>query len=58
MKIPVCLMTQEELNEYLERLVEAAFREGMLWEKCGADKFCSFEQAVNSAKNSIVYEGV
>ena len=51
-------MTQEELNQYLEKVVESAFREGMLWEKCGGEKFCSLTYAINSAKNSIVYEGV
>ena len=58
MKILVNSMTQEELNQYLERVVESAFREGMLWERCGGEKFCSLTYAINSAKNSIVYEGV
>ena len=58
MKILVNSMTQEELNQYLERMVEGAFREGMLWEKCGGEKFCSLTDAINSAKNSIIYDGL
>lgn len=57
MKVLVNSMTQEELNQYLEKLVESSFREGVLWEKCGGEKFCSLGDAINSAKNSIVYDG-
>lgn len=58
MKVLVNSMTQEEFNMYLERIVESAFREGVLWSRCGGESFCSIGDAINSAKNSIVYEGM
>lgn len=58
MKVLVNSMTQEELNKYLERVVESAFREGVLWVRCGGENLCSIGDAINSAKNSIVYDGM
>ena len=58
MKVLVNSMTQEELNKYLEQVVEAAFREGMLWARCGGEIFCSLGDAIDSAKNSIIYDGM
>ena len=58
MKVLVSSMTQDELNRYLEHVIEAAFREGMLWARCGGEIFCSLGDAINSAKNSIVYDGM
>ena len=55
MKVLVNSMTQEEFNKHLEHIVESAFREGMLWEKCGGEKFCSLTDAIESAKNNIIY---
>lgn len=39
MKVLVNSMTQDELNRYLEYVVESAFREGMLWARCGGRNF-------------------
>lgn len=58
MKVPVNTMTQDELNAYLERVVKSAFMEGVLWMKCGGEKLNSMEDAIASAQNSIVYEGL
>ncbi len=58
MKVMVNSMTQEELNQYLERVVESAFREGALWVRCGGESLCSINDAINNAKNSIVYDGM
>jgi hypothetical protein len=58
MRVLISSMTQEEVNRYLERVVEAAFHEGMLWQQCGGENFCSFCDAINSAKNNIVYCGM
>lgn len=57
MKINVNQLTQEEFNSYLERIVECAFREGVLWQKCGGEDFSSMTDAIESAKNNIVYDG-
>lgn len=57
MKIAVNQLTQEQFNSYLERIVECAFREGALWQKCGVENFSSMVDAIESAKNSIVYDG-
>lgn len=56
MKILVSSMTQEELNQYLERVVECAFREGVMWTECGQD-ICSLLEAIKFAQNNIVYDG-
>ena len=56
MKVPVNTMTQSELNAYLERIVKSAFLEGVLWMKCGGENLNSMEDAITSAKNSIIYE--
>lgn len=58
MKVLVNSMTQEEFNQYLEHIVESAFREGVLWARCGGEIFCSIGDAINSAKNNIVYDGM
>ena len=58
MKVLVSSMTQEELNRYLEHVVEAAFREGILWARCGGEIFCPLGDAINSAKNTIVYDNM
>ena len=58
MKVLVNSITQEEFNKHLEHIVESAFREGMLWEKCGGEKFCSLTDAIESAKNNIIYNGL
>ena len=58
MKVTVNSFSQNEFDKYLERLVESAFREGVLWEKCGGEKFCSLSDAIKSAQSSIVYDGL
>lgn len=58
MKVPVNTMTQDELNAYLERVVKSAFLEGVLWMKSGGENLISMEDAITSAKNSIIYEGL
>ena len=58
MKVLVNSMTQEEFNKHLEHIVESAFREGVLWVRCGGENLCSIGDAVNSAKNSIIYDGM
>ena len=58
MKVSVNSLSQDEFNEYLERLVEFAFREGALWEKCGGENFCPLGDAIKSAQNSIVHDGL
>lgn len=58
MKVLVNSMTQEELNRYLEHIIEAAFREGVLWARCGGEEFCSIGDAINSAQNNIVYNSL
>ena len=58
MKVSVNSLSQDEFNEYLERLVEFAFREGALWEKCGGERFCPLSDAIKSAQSSIVYDGL
>lgn len=58
MKVPVNAMTQDELNTYLERVVKSAFMEGVLWMKCGGENLNSMEEAIASAQNSIIYEGL
>lgn len=58
MKVPVNSFSQNEFDKYLERLVEFAFREGVLWEKCGGENFCSLSDAIKSAQNSIVRDGL
>lgn len=57
MKVNVNQLTQEEFNNYLERIVECAFREGVLWQKCGGEEFSSMVDAIESAKNNIVHDG-
>lgn len=57
MKINVNQLAQEEFNSYLERIVECAFREGALWQKCGGEDFSSMTDAIESAKNNIVHDG-
>ena len=57
MKINVNQLTQEQFNMVLERIVECAFREGALWEKCGGEEITSMKIAIESAKNNIVYDG-
>lgn len=57
MKILVNSMTQEEFNQYLMRVVECAFREGMLWEKCGGEDFVPLLDAIKSSQLNIVVEG-
>lgn len=56
MKVPVNTMNQSELNAYLEQVVKSAFLEGVLWMKCGGENLNSMEDAITSAKNSIIYE--
>lgn len=58
MKVPVNTMTQAELNAYLERMVKSAFLEGVLWMKCGGENLSPMEDAIASAKNSIIYDGL
>ena len=58
MKVLVNSLTQEEFNMYLERIVEYAFREGMLWTRCGGEIFSSLGDAIESAKNNIIYDGM
>ena len=58
MKVPVNTMTQDELNTYLERVVKSAFLEGVLWMKCGGKNLSTMEDAIASAKNSIIYDGL
>lgn len=58
MKVLVNSMTQDELNRYLEYVVESAFREGMLWARCGGEIFSSLGDAIESAKNNIIYDGL
>ena len=50
-------MTQEEFNQYLMRVVECAFREGMLYEKCGGENFVPLLDAIKSSQLNIVVEG-
>ena len=57
MKINVNQLTQDEFNNYLERIVECAFREGVLWQKCGGEDFSSMTNAIENAKNSIILDG-
>lgn len=57
-KVPVNTMTQAELNSYLERIVKSAFLEGVLWMKCGGENLSPMEDAIASAKNSIIYDGM
>lgn len=57
MRVPVNSMTQDEFNKYLERVVECAFREGMLWAQCGGEKVISLSNAIRSAQLNIVYDG-
>lgn len=57
MKVTVNSMTQDELNQYLMRVVECAFREGMLYEKCGGENFVSLSDAIKSSQLNIVVEG-
>lgn len=57
MKINVNQLTQDEFNSYLERIVECAFREGVLWQKCGGEDFSSMTKAIENAKNSIILDG-
>lgn len=57
MRVPVSSMTQNEFEQYLMRIVECAFREGMLWEKCGGEKFMSLSDAIKSSQMNIVVEG-
>ena len=60
MKIPISTMTQEELDAYLMRVVECAFREGILYEKCKACKDNIFvpplQDAIKSCQMNIVVE--
>jgi hypothetical protein len=56
MKILVNSLTQEELNLYLERIIESAFREGALWARCGGECFSSIGDAIHSAQNNLIYE--
>lgn len=58
MKIPVNSMTQDEFDKYLEHIVEYSFREGVLWARCGGEIFCSIGDAIESAKNNIIYDGL
>ena len=57
MKVSINSMTQEEFNQYLMRVVECAFREGMLWEKCGGEDFVPLLDAIKSSQLNIVVEG-
>ena len=58
MKVLVNSMTQEEFNKHLEHIVESAFREGVLWARCGGEIFSSLGDAIESAKNNIIYDGL
>ena len=57
MKVLINSMTQEEFNQYLMRVVECAFREGMLWEKCGGENFIPLSDAIKSSQLNIIVEG-
>ena len=57
MKVLINSITQEEFNQYLMRVVECAFREGMLWEKCGGENFMPLSDAIKSSQLNIVVEG-
>jgi hypothetical protein len=52
----ILIRTQQELNQYLERVVECAFREGMMYAECGQD-ICSISEAIEFAKINIIYDG-
>lgn len=58
MKILVNSMTQDEINQYLERVVECAFHEGKLWAQCGGEELCPLSDAIKSSQSAIVYDGV
>lgn len=57
MKIQVNSITQKEFDQYLMRVVECAFREGMLWEKCGGEKLMPLSDAIKSSQLNIVVDG-
>lgn len=57
MKVPVKSMTQEQFDQYLMRIAECAFREGMLYEKCGGENFMPLSDAIQSCQLNIVEEG-
>ena len=57
MKVLINSMTQEEVNQYLERVVECAFHEGKLWAQCGGEKLSSLSDAIKAAKSAIIYDG-
>lgn len=50
-KIPVNVMTQKEFDDHLKWIVQAAFREGVLWEKCHCG---SIEDGIKSAIRNIL----
>ena len=57
MIINVNQITQEQFDDYLKRVVECAFREGSLWEKCGGEEFLDIEKAIQSAQLNILCDG-
>ena len=57
MVIPVNSLTPKQFEEYLMRVVECAFREGMLWQKCGGENLVPLSDAIKSAQMSIVVDG-
>lgn len=60
LKIPINTMTQEEIDTYLMKMVECAFREGVLYEKCKANKDSIFvpplQDAIKSCQMNLVIE--
>lgn len=56
-KISINQLTQEQFDQYLERIVECAFREGALWQQCGGKEFMNIDNAIKNTKMNIIYDG-
>ena len=57
MRVSVNSMTQKEFEQYLMRVVECAFLEGMFYEKSGGKDFLPLSDVIKSSQLNIIVEG-
>ena len=47
------MMSIEEFKQYLDMVVEKAFKEGVVW-KTNGDDLCSMDEAIKNAQEKIL----